>query len=72
MDERFDTVMSVDGRFRVRFGSDADVATKALAAARVIADGDLGDSGTVVIDVSDPSAIVTVRRDGLDLATKDG
>ena len=72
MDERFDTVMSVDGRFRVRFGSDADVATKALAAARVIADGDLGDSWTVVIDVSDPSAIVTVRRDGLDLATKDG
>ena len=72
IDERFNTVLTVDGRYRVIFGSDADAPQKALAASRVIAECAYPPDVTAIIDVSDPSAVVTVKRDGLDLTSKNG
>lgn len=71
-DERFNTVLSVDGRFRVRLGSDADASIKALAAAKVIEQNDFRGYDTAEIDVSDPSAVIVVGRDKLDLQNKRG
>ena len=70
LDERFNIVLSVDGRFRVKFGSDSDAGVKALAASRVIAEQELPEGGTAVIDVSDPSAVIAVVREELDLSKK--
>lgn len=70
LDERFNTVMTVDGRYRVIFGSDADAPQKALAASRVIKECAYPADVTAIIDVSDPSAVVAVRREGIDLNGK--
>ncbi len=70
LDERFNIVMSVDQRFRVKFGSDADAAAKAFAASHVMAKQNYLPEETAVIDVSDPSAVIAVRREGMDLSKK--
>ena len=70
IDERFNTVLTVDGKYRVRFGSDAGAANKALAAARVIDECGYDADATAVIDVSDPAVVVAVKREGLDLTSK--
>lgn len=70
LDERFNTVVTVDGRFRVKFGSDSDAEAKALAAVRVIEKQDYMPDENAVIDVSDPSAVVAVKREGMDLSKK--
>lgn len=75
LDERFDIILSVDGKYRIRFGSDQNAADKALAAARVIeACGDKydGDGNMAEIDVSDPASVVVVSRAALDLTKKSG
>lgn len=74
LDERFNIILSVDGRYRIRFGSDQNAADKALAAARVIEarGGTASDGGMAEIDVSDPASVVVVRRELLDLTKKGG
>lgn len=74
LDERFNIILSVDGRYRIRFGSDQNAADKALAAARVIEarGGTVSDGGMAEIDVSDPASVVVVRRELLDLTLKGG
>ena len=41
-----------------------------MAASRVIAEQELPEGGTEVIDVSDPSAVIAVVREELDLSKK--
>ncbi len=75
LDERFNIILSVDGRYRICFGSDQNAADKALAAARVIeAYGDKFGSADLraEIDVSDPASVVVINREVLDITQKVG
>lgn len=72
LDEKFNIVATVDGRYRVKFGSPSEMALKMLTAARVISSAELGENAYATVDVTDPSVAGIVPHDRLDTDKKTG
>ena len=70
LEEKFDMVISVDAKFRVKLGSPESAALKLHAAARVIDECGFGLEEKGVIDVSDPEKPTSVKKNDIDINTR--
>lgn len=66
-EEKFDIVISVDARFRIKFGSPEDTRLKLHAAERVIEECGFTLEEKGIIDVSDPERPTSLKKNDVDI-----
>jgi cell division protein FtsQ len=70
LDEKFDMIISVDARYRIKLGSPESIERKLLVAERVIEECSFSSEEKGIIDVTNPENPTSLKKNDIDINTR--